>query len=105
MPTAPSISSCVRSSAFRKGYRDKSRGSTALDTHQDTVLVFVARCGNRFAHVTHIGDAFSADFQNDIAFLEATFGCRALRIDLGYHDALLAGAGHAIGRSKRKPEF
>jgi len=34
---------------------------------------------------------FSGDFENDVAFLEATLGCSALRIDLGDDDAILAG--------------
>ena len=47
----------------------------------------------------------AGDFEDDVAFLEAALGCRALRIDVGDHDAFLAGAGHAVGGRNRQAEL
>src|SRR3981081_3676205 len=83
--------------AFRQRHRDEARGATALNAHQNAVLVVGARGVDRFAHGPGIGDALSSNFQNHVAFLEATLCRRALRIDLSDDDAILAGAGNAVG--------
>src|ERR1700690_771852 len=75
--TLPDHAPGARYSAFRKRDRDKARRPTALDTHQNAVLVVTARGIDRFAHVTHIGDALSGDFQNNVTFLEPALGRRA----------------------------
>src|SRR5262249_48653994 len=72
--------------------------SAALDAHQDTVLVVVARGADRIPHIASRGYRLSGDLENDVAFLEAALGCGALWIDFGNHDTFLAGAGHAVGR-------
>src|SRR5207237_8780497 len=84
--------------ALCQGHCDEARRSAALHPHQDTVLVVGARGIERFAHVTCVGDSLAADLENDVAFLEATLGRRALRVDLGNDDAFLAGTGDAVGR-------
>src|SRR4051812_39594357 len=85
------------SSALCKRHRDEARGAAALDPHQNAVLVAVARGVDRLAHVARAADALAADLEDDVAFLEAALGRRALRIDLGDDDAVLAGAGHRVG--------
>src|ERR1700692_751999 len=84
-------------SALCKGQRDKARRPTALDPHQHAVLVVSARGIDRLAHVTGVGDALPGDFEDHIAFLEAAIGRRTVRIYLGHHDAVPAGAGDAVG--------
>ena len=68
-------------------------------------LLSDARGVDRFAHVSGIGDVLSGDFENHVAFLEATLGRRTLRIDLGDDDAFLAGAGDAVGGRDRHAEL
>src|SRR5258708_28453980 len=95
----------ARGSALCERHRDEARGSAALDAHQNAVLVVGARGVDRFAHVAGIGDALSSDFQNYVAFLEATLCRRTLRIDLGDDNAILAGAGNAVGGRQRQTEL
>src|ERR1700760_1642506 len=105
MPTLPSISSRPWRLALGQRDRDKPRRAAALDPHQDAVLVVVARGRNRLAHVADIGNALPGDFQNGVAFLETAFGSRALRVDVGDHDAFLAGASNGVGRRKSQTEL
>src|SRR5690349_8885322 len=86
-------------SAFRERHRDEARLSAAFHAHQHDILVVVLCRRDGVTHVTGAGDHLAGDFENDVAFLEAALGGRALRIDLGYHDAFLAGAGDAVGGS------
>src|SRR6185369_11064291 len=60
---------------------------------------------DRLAHLAGGADALAGDFENDVAFLEAALSRRALRVDLGYHDAFPACAGHAVGRGNRQAEL
>src|SRR5881396_321948 len=91
--------------ALRQRHRHEARRTAALHAHENAVLVVGARRIDRIAHIAGAGDALAGDLKNDVAFLEAAFGCRALRVDLGDHDAFLAGAGHAIGGGNRQAEF
>src|ERR1700722_1440355 len=87
---------------FRQRHRDEARRSTALDAHQNAVLVVAARGSDRLAHVTGIGNALSRNLENHVTFLEPTLGRRTLRIDLGHNHAFLAGTGHAVGWRERQ---
>src|SRR5436190_12967491 len=83
----------------------KPRRSAALYAHQHAVLVVGARGRNGVTHIVDAGNALAADFEDDVAFLEAAFGRSTLRIDFGHHDAILAGAGHSVGRSNGHAEL
>src|SRR5260370_7224793 len=76
--------------AFRQGQRDEARRPAALDAHQNAVLVVGARGIDRFAHVAGTGHVLAGDFENHVAFLEATLCRRTFRIDPGDDNALLA---------------
>src|SRR5581483_2123494 len=90
--------------ALGERHGDEARLTAALHTHQHDVLVVVL-CGvDGIAHVTGTRDYLAGNFENDVAFLEAALGGRALGIDLGHDDAFLAGAGDAIGGSHRQPK-
>src|SRR5664279_5206110 len=97
--------SCVSSSALRKRHGDEARRSAALDAHQNAVLVVGARSVDRLAHLSGIGYVLSRDFENDVAFLEATLGRSTLRVNLGDDDAFLAGTGNAVGGCYRQAEL
>src|SRR5258705_1296562 len=88
-----------------QGPRAEAVQTAALDAHQNAVLVVGTRGVDRLADVSGRGDALSGDFENHVAFLEATLGRRTLRIDLGDHDTVLAGAGNAVGGRQRQAEL
>src|SRR5947209_19796825 len=92
-------------SAFCQRHRDEARRPTAFDTHENGVLVVGARGVDGFAHVTGTGDALSRDFENHVAFLEATFGGRTLWIDLCHNDAIFAGSSDGVGGRERQTEL
>src|SRR6266404_8387319 len=95
VPDSPgSCSGTFDALALRQGYRDEARRPAALDAHQHAVLVVGARGIDCFAHVAGAGNVLAGDFENHVAFLEATLCRRTLRIDLGNDDAVLAGAGN-----------
>src|SRR5947208_4403489 len=91
--------------ALRQGYRDEARRPAALDAHQNAVLVAGARGIDRFAHVAGAGNVLAGDFEDHVAFLEATLCRRTLRLDFGDDDAVLARAGHTIRRCPRQAEL
>src|SRR6266478_5030217 len=100
-----SCSGTLDALALRQGYRDEARRPAALDAHQNAVLVVGARGIDRLAHVAGTGNVLAGDFENHVAFLEATLCRRTLRIDLRNDDAVLAGAGNAVGRCHRQAEL
>src|SRR5579863_521341 len=68
------------------------RPRRGANSHENTVLV-VRVCGfERLTNVTGIRHAFSRNFENNVAFLDSTIGCGALRIDVGNNDAGFARA-------------
>src|SRR2546429_6260362 len=79
----------------------KARRTAALHAHQHAVLVVASRSRDGVADVVGAGNGLAADFEDDVAFLEAAFSRSALRIDFGHHDAFLAGTGDAIGGRNR----
>src|SRR4051812_50226686 len=100
MPATPFISEVLRpgpSLPLGDGHGDEARLAAALHSHQDAVLVVSPRRVDGVANFAGGAHALAADFENHVTFLEAAFGCGALRIDFGDHDAFLAGAGHGIG--------
>src|SRR6478735_2307634 len=101
MPAKPSISYLT----LGQRHCHEPRRTAALHAHENAVLVVVAGGIDRLAHIAGIGDVLPGYFENDVAFLEAAFGRRALRVDLGDDDAVFAGAGDAIGGSNRHAEL
>src|ERR1700676_5557566 len=101
MPAKPSISYLT----LGQRHRHEPRRTAALHAHQHAVLVVGARGRDRVADVTGIGDALAGNFENHVAFLEAAFGGRTLRVDLGHHDAILTGTGDAVGWGHRHAEL
>src|SRR5207237_9981943 len=91
--------------ALRQRHRHEARRTAALHAHENAVLVVGAGGVDRLSYLAGAGDALAGDLKNDVAFLEAALGRRALRIDLGDHDAFPAGAGHAVGRGDRQAEL
>src|SRR5262249_40817612 len=77
----------------------------ALHAHQHAVLVVGSRGRDRIADIVRAGNGLAADFENDVAFLEATLSRRTARIDFGDDDAFLAGAGDAVGGRNRHAEL
>src|SRR5262249_38056610 len=92
-------------SALCEWHGDEARLSAALHAQQHDVLCVVLCGRDRITHVTGTCDRLAGDLENDVAFLEAALGGRALRIDLGHDDAFLAGAGDAVGGSNRQTEL
>src|SRR5262249_6547608 len=86
-------------------HSDEARRTAALHAHQHDVLVVVLCGRNRVAHIGRARHRLAGDLENDVAFLEAALGSRALRIDLGHHDTFLAGAGDAVGWSHGHAEL
>ena len=53
----------------------------------------------------HAADALAADIEDDVAGLQAVLGGRAIGIDAGDHDALVAGARDLAGGRNRQAEM
>src|SRR3954454_12882300 len=97
MPATLSIPVQTSQSALCERHRDEARRTAALDPHQNAVLVAVAGSVDRLAHVAGARHALAADLEDDVAFLETALGGGALRVHFGDDDAVLAGAGYAVG--------
>src|SRR5256885_1051526 len=97
MPAKPSISHLT----LGQRHCHKPRPTAALHAHENAVLVVSARRIDRIAYVAGGGDTLAGHFQDHVAFLEAAFGRGTLWVDFGDHDAVLAGAGDAVGGSDR----
>src|SRR6185369_3140763 len=107
MPATPSMAVIqrARASALGERNRDKARRPATLDAHQNAVLAVVTGGGDRLAYVRSTGNTLSANFQNHITLLEATLGRSTLRVDVGHHHAILAGAGNRVGGRERQAEL
>src|SRR5438270_10488475 len=88
-----------------EGHRDEARLAAALHAHQDAVLVVGLRRVDGLADIAGGAHALAADFENHVTFLEAAFGRGTLRIDLGDHDAVLAGTGDGVRGRHRHAEL
>jgi len=53
------------------------------------------------AHVAGIGNGLTTDFEDDVAAPKTLFGGRAIWVDRGDYDALVASAGHVLRRRDR----
>ena len=74
-------------------------------TRTRTVFLFSPRAATIASRTSAgVADRLAADFEDDVAFLEAALGSRAAALDLGHDDAFLAGAGDAVGRRNRHAE-
>src|SRR6476646_10088056 len=96
--SSPRLALCQR-------HRDEARRTAALHAHENAVLVVGAGGVDRLTHLAGAGHVLAGNLKNDVAFLEAAFRRRALRVDLGDHDAFLAGAGHAVGGGNRQAKL
>ena len=83
-----------------------SRPFARLHAQQHRVLAVLLRASLiALAHIGRRGDLLAADLEDDVAGLEAVLGGRAVGIDIGDDDAVLAAAGDLIGRRKRQAEL
>src|SRR4051794_4512473 len=85
-------------------HRDEAHRSTALYAHQDAILAVGTRGIDRIAHIADGGHSLAADVENHVTFLEA-LRCRALRIDLGHDQAVLARPRDAVCGSKSEADL
>src|ERR1700738_5303930 len=99
-PATPSSQNVRARSALCQRYRDEARRTATAKPDENAVLVVGTRGVDRLANLTGTGHVLSRNFENHVAFLEATLRGRALGVDLGHHHALLAGAGNGAGGRK-----
>jgi hypothetical protein len=88
-----------------KRQRDEFHAVARFHSEQNRMFAFAARIGEALANVGGRGHCFAADFENDVANLEAMFGGNATRVDRGDHHALIARTRHFAAGSQRKAEL
>ena len=86
-------------SAIAKGNGHKSGPVGALQPHQNVMLGFRLRLGQRFADVRDVRHCFAADVEYDITGLDALIAGRAVGFDPCHDDTLVAGARYIAGAS------
>src|SRR6516225_6114527 len=93
-PTAEVAMRLSSASGISERERDEFCALVQLHPEQDRVLALAARLGKDFANLGRRCHSFAADFQNDVADLEAVLGGNAASADRGDYDPFVARAGN-----------
>src|SRR6185369_4948358 len=99
----PAFKRARRSTASERN-REEPGVLTRLHAQQDRSLAARARIREGLADFVRARHALAGNIEDDVSGAESVRGGRTVRIDLGHHDTLAAGARDLARRSERKAQ-